>query len=350
MPLRIAIIGAGDVGTRHAGVIDADPNLSLVAVVDPSPRNPELKGREGVAYYAQDYQTMLDRERPDGVVVATPTPMHFEMALACIERKVPTLVEKPITDSVAKAMQLASAAARLGVPVLVGHHRRYNGVLAKAKEFISNGGIGRLNVVVAYWIRRKPDGYFDRPWRREPGGGPLMINAIHDVDCLRFLCGEIVEVHTFASNATRGFAVEDSAVVLLRFENGAIGTFTISDAAQAPWAWELCAWENAAWYAQQPVSCYKLAGTHGSLTVPTLEHWFNENDGDRGDLMQRRRLHVVPLDPHVEQWRHFARVIRGEETPIVDAMEGARTLAVTLAIIESASNRVSVDVADLLAS
>jgi predicted dehydrogenase len=344
------VIGAGDVGTRHLGVIERDPDLRLVAVVDPKSKARDYAREQGVPYYEGDFERMLDREAPDAVLVATPTALHFEMACACIARKIPALVEKPITDDVATALELTRRAQEAGVAILVGHHRRYNTVLGCAKTFIDAGGLGRLIAVVGVWMRQKPAGYFEPQWRREPGGGPLMINAIHDVDALRYLCGEIEEVHAYAANAARGFAVEDTAAVLLRFRNGALGTFTITDAAQAPWAWELCAWENAGWYAQQPVHCYQLAGAKGSLTIPTLEHWYNEGDGGRGDTMLRRRLHVDPVDPHVAQWRHLARVVRGEEQPVVSAMEGTRSLATIVAIGRSAQTGGSIKVESLLSS
>jgi predicted dehydrogenase len=347
-PLRIAVIGAGDVGSRHLEIIAANPELRLVAIVDPLPKARDYARSHGVSYYEREFESMLDTEKPDGVLIATPTGMHYEMALACVARKIPALVEKPITDSIASALRLTRAAEQAGVALLVGHHRRYNAVLDCARSFIAGGGIGRLTAVIGCWIRQKPESYFETAWRREPGGGPLMINAIHDIDCLRMLCGEVEEVHAFVSSDVRKFAVEDTAAVLLRFKNGALGTFTISDVAQSPWAWELCAWENAEWYPQQPVHCYQLSGTMGSLTVPTLEHWRNETDGGRGDLMQRRRLHVVPTDPHAGQWRHFARVIRGEESPKVSAMEGTRTLATLLAINASAAGGASVKVEDYL--
>lgn len=336
-PLRIAVIGAGDVGTRHLEVLESDPGFTVVGITDPARAATEYAGARKIAYYKTEYERMLDDVHPDGALVATPTPLHLEMALACIARKIPVLVEKPICDSVDNALTLARESARANIPVLVGHHRRYNPAFDTAVEFIRAGNLGKITAVTGTWLRRKPDSYFEMKWRREPGGGPLLINAIHDFDCLRVLCGEIDTVHAVTSNMARGFAVEDTAAILFQFTNGALGTFIISDAVQAPWCWETTAWENASWYPQQPVDCYVIGGSDGSLTVPSLEFWWNEKGGGRNDPMNRRRLQSIPGNPHILQWRHFARVIRGEEKPLVDAIEATRTLAVTLAVTESAN-------------
>ena len=118
-----------------------------------------------------------------------PNQLHRRGGLACIERKVPILVEKPIADSVAEALELIEAADEAGVPVLIGHHRRHNPIMRKAAAAIATaaraGDRGR-----GLWLSHKPDDYFDVAWRREAGGGPVLINAIHDIDCLRMLCGD----------------------------------------------------------------------------------------------------------------------------------------------------------------
>ena len=181
------------------------------------------------------------------MIVASPNVLHVAMALDCVERGIPALVEKPVADTVVSARRLCNAVQRSGVPVLVGHHRRHNPIIKTVREQIAGGLIGQLTAVVGLWLLKKPDDYFDVAWRRERGGGPILINLIHDIDNLRFICGEIAEVQALTSNKVRGFAVEDTAALLLRFANGAIGTVTVSDATPAPWSWELASGENAAY-------------------------------------------------------------------------------------------------------
>ena len=103
---------------------------------------------------------------------------------------------------------------------------------------IESGVLGRLVAVTGAAMFRKPDSYFDEvPWRREPGGGPLLINLIHEIDTLRYLCGEIESVQALVSRAIRGFEVEDTVAVNLAFASGAVGTFLLSDAAASAVSW-----------------------------------------------------------------------------------------------------------------
>jgi predicted dehydrogenase len=109
------------------------------------------------------------------------------------------------------------------VKLLTGHHRQHNPIMAKAAGIVRSGRLGRLVAVVGTTMFCKPDSYFEAgPWRRQPGGGPLLINMVHEVGNLRSLCGEIVAVQAFASSATRNFPVEDTVAVSLRFANGVL--------------------------------------------------------------------------------------------------------------------------------
>ena len=325
--MRIAVVGAGQFGRRHIQTIRNEPQCELVAVADPA-----YSGEKAFS----DYRQMLDKAKPDGVIIATPNALHVPVGLACVERRVPMLVEKPIADTVATSRELVTAAERARVPLLVGHHRRHNPILEKAREIVQGGGIGRLTAVAALWLLQKPDDYFDVAWRREAGGGALLINAIHDVDDLRFVCGEIDEVHAFTSSAARGFDVEDTAAVALRFRNGALGTLTVSDAVPAPWSWELASGENPV-YPRQDENCYFFTGTQGSLAVPSLDLWSYKGNKGWYQPLSRERLQVENEDPQARQLQHFCRVIRGEEKPRIDGADATRTLEVVAAIRQAAA-------------
>jgi predicted dehydrogenase len=335
--LRIAVAGAGLIGRAHIALIRKSEICTLAAIADPTPQAQAFAKEIGVPHHA-DLERMLDEVKPQGVIVATPNAAHAANGLACVERGIPVLVEKPITDTVESGRVLAAAAAKADVPLLVGHHRRHSAILAQARDVIRSGKLGRITSVTAFTTFLKPDPYFDMTWRRKPGGGPVLINLIHDIDDLRFLIGDIARLQAITSNAVRGFAVEDGAVVNLQFDNGALGSITCSDAAAAPWSWELTSGENPA-YPRNREDCYFISGTEGSLAVPTMRMWtYGEERGWNAPL-HLTQLSQDEADPLARQLAHFCAVIRREAEPVCSGEDGAKTLAATLAIHESAAAR-----------
>ena len=221
------------------------------------------------------------------------------------------------------------------MPLLIGHHRRHNPLIQKAKETIESGRLGRILAVHGTCWFYKPDDYFDIAWRREKGAGPVFLNLIHDVDSLRYLCGDVVSVQAIESNAARGSAVEDTAAILLRFGSGALGTITVSDAIVAPWSWELTTGENPA-YPHTGEACYQIGGTHACMTIPYLDVWYNNQKRGWWEPIHQERIHVDQADPLTLQIRHFCRVIRGEDVPRVSGREGLNTLKVIAAVKQAA--------------
>lgn len=338
---RIAVVGAGLIGRKHAALVARHARLS--AIVDPDPASQAVAGEHGVPLF-DEIARCLAEATPDGVIVATPNQLHVPHALACIAADIPVLVEKPLADTTEGARRIVEAAETAGVPVLVGHHRRHNPIIAAAKDAIAAGRLGEIVTVDAKFWLYKPDDYFAPAWRRSAGAGPVLINLIHDVDLLRHLVGEIARVTAIQSSRVRGHAVEDTAAVLLEFANGALGTVSVSDTVVAPWSWEFSSAENPA-YPHVPVTAYAIGGTHGALSVPDLRLY--AHPGPRGwwEPLTVEALAVVPEDPLVRQIRHFAEVIRGEARPLVSAREGMRTLAVVDAVKRAAQTGTPQDVA-----
>ncbi len=336
-PVRLAILGLGPIGRRHLQAIADVPSCEAVAVVDPAEDSQAVADAWGLPRYA-GIEAMLDEAAPDGVINATPNTQHLPLSLACIGRGIPVLVEKPIADTLAAAEAIADASEAAEVPVLVGHHRRHNPVVQKAREVVQAGTLGRLTAVSATWLAHKPDDYFETAWRREPGGGPVLINLIHDIDSLRFICGEIAAVQAMTSSAARGFAVEDTAALLLRFESGALATVMLSDTVSAPWSWELTSGEQTSYtYPRTGEDSYLLAGTEASLAVPSLRLWRHEGPPDWQSALPETRIEVEEEDPITRQAAHFADVIRGRAEPLITARDATRTLEVSLAVARAAT-------------
>jgi predicted dehydrogenase len=228
-PARVAVVGAGLIGRRHIEEVQANSSTELAAVVDPAAAGAELAQQANVPVYAS-LAELLAVERPDGVIIATPNRLHVEHGLQCVQAGVPALVEKPIGDTVEDARRLVEAAEAAEVPLATGHHRQHSPIMAKSRELIQRGVLGTIVAVTGTALFYKPDEYFDvgGGWRRKPGGGPILINLTHEVNSLLSLVGDIVSVQAMTSHAVRGYPVEDTAAIVFRFANGALGTFLLS--------------------------------------------------------------------------------------------------------------------------
>jgi predicted dehydrogenase len=161
---------------------------------------------------------------------------------------------------------------------------------------------------------------------------------IHEIGILRTLCGEIVAVQAMASHATRGFPVEDTVAISLRFANGALGTFLLSDTAASAKSWEQTSQENKAYPTYSDEDCYVVMGTRGSLAIPTMRIKRYERDEDRSwwKPFKSEVAQVERQDPLEIQLAHFCAVIRGEASPLVTLRDGLQNLRVTEAITEAA--------------
>lgn len=340
---RIAIVGAGLIGRRHAEAIQMAPGVRLTGLADPSPEAEAFASSMGVPCF-RDLDSLLAADLADGVILATPNQRHAEGALACIGAGLPVLVEKPLTSDLASARAVVAAADAAGIPLATGHHRRHNPLIARAKGLVDAGALGQIASVQGTTWFMKPEGYFQPDWRRRKGAGPVYLNLIHDIDLLQHFCGPVAQVHAMDSSAIRGFEVEDTAVLILRFASGVLGTFNTCDSAVAPWSWELTAHENRD-YPATGQNCYWIAGTAGSMSLPDLQLWQNPGERSWWQPIGATRFPCDISDPLVRQAEQFGRTIRREEPPLVSGQDGLAALAVIEAVKESARTGRTVEVA-----
>lgn len=343
---KIAVAGAGYIGLAHMGAAQRSTTVELSAVVDPSPGAKAHADAAGVPLYAS-LAELFANDKPDGVVLATPNPLHVPHALECIAAGVPMLLEKPIAPTVEEAERLLRAADEAKAKILIGHHRAHSPIMAKARQVVDSGVLGRIVGVMGSATFFKPDHYFaDAPWRKEPGAGPILLNMIHEVHNLRMLCGDIVAVQAFTSHAVRGFAVEDTVSIGLRFASGALGTFFLSDTAACAKSWEQTSQENKVYPSYDDEDCYTVCGTNGSLSVPTmrLKNYPREQDRSWWKPFEVGVVGMVRDDPIKHQMEHFGAVVRGETQPLVSARDGLANLRVTEAIVAAAKSGTTIEV------
>ncbi len=342
---KIAIAGLGVIGRKHASAMSSSPTCELTAVVDSDPDVTKLAHNQGVTYH-DSLDEMFEQTPVDAVIISTPNALHAAQGIKCVERGLNVLVEKPFATSVEEARSLIKAAEENKVQILVGHYRRFNSQVIRAKDIIASGRIGKLIGVSAIWAMKKHDEYYSIPWRTESGGGPILTNLIHDIDCLRWICGEIESVTSQTSNNVRGNNVEDTAAISLKFHNGALGTILLSDAAPSPWAFEASTSENPDFFHMDDC-CYRFMGTDGALDFPLMRSWLFPDATKRSweHPMVKTHQPTGPGDPLAAQIEHLGRVARGEETPRTTGLDGAQTLAATLAVTKASisGNLVFVD-------
>ena len=349
--LNIAVAGAGLIGRRHIELIQASPRTRLSAIVDPTPASVTFAAELGVPHF-DSLEALFAVQKPDGIFLATPNHLHVPGALLCAQHGVPAVIEKPVADTLEAGQRLADVLARSSTPMLVGHHRRHSSTLRGARRAIQSGQLGRVVTVMGSAQFYKPDSYFEAgAWRKSLGGGPILINLVHEMDNLRFLCGEIESVHAIASSAVREFAVEDTAVMTLKFASGALGTFTLSDTVASPRSWEQTSGENLSYPRYPSEDCYFIAGTQGSLAVPTLRTWSYAQAGAEPGWWTpfvEATLTLDTVDPLAAQLDHFCDLVLGEAQPVITVADALQTLRTVEAVRRSIATGQTITVADLV--
>ncbi|MEQ1105040.1 Gfo/Idh/MocA family protein [Acinetobacter ursingii] len=334
---KIAIIGAGVMGKKHAQTIQKHPEIELVAICDPFS---EALAQEYQVPNFQNLDTLLKEVQPDGVIIANPNHFHVSTAIQCMQAGVPSLLEKPLALNTEEALYLIEQQQHYQVPILVGHHRRHNKIIQQAYELIQTGTLGQINTFNALWSVYKPDSYFDIEWHRKTGAGVLAINLVHDLDLMRYLNGEIESVQAMMSYRNRQLEVEDTISILVRFKNGSLGSLMASDAAVSPWGWDQNSEENKNSFATSPdQNCYFISGTQGALSVPNLEYWNYPSETAKSwaiPLIKNKLEANKDEDVYISQLSHFVDVIDGTAQPISSPEDAIKNIQL-LECIEKAA-------------
>ena len=321
--MRIVVAGGGLIGARHIAHVLDHPKFDLVGVIDPDPK---VRAVAPVASF--DCIEAVDVP-VDGIIIATPTDLHAANAETAAERGWHMVIEKPVASTLEQADSIVAAVEHAGVVALVGHHRRYHPKVGALKELLDTGQIGTTVLASMIWAVRKPDEYFDVPWRAGRAGSPIMINLVHELDLLRYLFGDLIHVSGFGSSALRGQGRIESGGVTLGFANGTVATLAFADTSPSPWGFEAGTGENPNIGTTNQDMLW-ITGTKGAISFPSLTLW-----GEAKDWSQAAQPHKISCAegvPLVAQLQHFADVVAGRVTPLIDARDATKTLAATLQI------------------
>lgn len=360
--IRIAIIGAGLIGPRHAQSVLTNTSTELVALVDPSSSGLQVAQALKTAYYAS-IPSMLEAIHPDAAIVCTPNHTHVAVARELLAADIHVLVEKPISDTLDTGRDLlnfASQPERAHLKLLVGHHRRFNPYVVKTKEIVSSGSLGRIVAVNGLWMLFKPEAYFAPPgdWRqRKASGGVIPINWVHDIDLLQYLFGPVARVHAEKTlpqrDAAAGHDAEEGAALTIRFVSGVVGTFLVCDATPSPHSFEAGTGENpmipradgAVGGGGGGCDFYRIFGSRASLSVPDMTRCSYDGRPEKSwsQPLAVERFSVEPATPFDLQLQHFVDVIHGAD-PVCPGEEGLRALIVCQAVREALDTGKTVEI------
>ena len=341
--IRLAVVGIGAMGLKHIDAIKKTSKAELAAIVDL--KNNSITKKINSNFYPS-IKDMFKSQNVNGVIIATPNSSHFKDALEVIQHRCTILIEKPITIHSKDTKKLISEAKKMKVKILVGHHRRHNPVIHKAKELINSNVLGKVRTVNINCQMFKPDNYFRQSdWKKNDGAGPIFVNLIHDLDLMNYLFGNIVKVFSISQSSLRGFVNEDVSGAVLEFKNGIIATFLTSDSVASPWSWELTARENDI-YPSTEESSYLIGGTKASMSLPNLKLWQHSKNGHWFTPISGTKYPYKFSDPLVNQIEHFCKVIEKKEKPIITASIANETIKVIEAIRLSSKTKKLVELKD----
>lgn len=206
--IRVAVIGAGNMGKNHLRNYFLLPEAELVGLADINPETEKLANEYKAAFFT-DYRKMLDELRPEAVSIVVPTPFHAEVATEVMSRGIHCLLEKPIASDVAEAEKLITLAKKQKVVFTVGHIEHYNPLIRKLKAMVDEGRIGKVTSVICKRVGGFP--------AIEPKTDVIIDLAVHDIDIIsHILNAQPKKIHSHGSRTHHSQKV-DSAEILMDY-------------------------------------------------------------------------------------------------------------------------------------
>ena len=332
--IKIAVVGIGLMGSQHLKALSVSKKAKLHSIVDVN-KNSVIHAKKFKVPFYRSSTELLNNNKPDAVIVATPNQFHEKHTISFLNAKIPVLLEKPISDNISKAKKIIQSSKKNKTHLLIGYHRRHNSIVTKVKKQIDSGNLGKIVAAnVMCWLYKNKDWYKEK-WRIKKGGGPLGINLVHDIDLICYLLGPITHVQATTSNKIRKYEVEDTAIVNFTFRSGTLCTLSVSDTIVAPYSYELTAGENPA-YPITNQSAYFIGGTKGSIQFPNLKHWYNRGERSWWKPIYHKDFNIrLSRFTLINQIDHLCDVVTGKAKPKVSGNDGLQSLKIFDAILRS---------------
>ena len=320
------VIGCGSIGKRHIANLIALKAGEIVAFDVREDRREEVKSKFGVN--TVDNLNDAWKLDPRIALIAVSTNLHVSYAIEAAKRGCHLFIEKPLSDCMEGVDELLEIVARKGLITLVGCNMRFHPGLMTVKRLLGEKAIGRVVTARAEFGKYLPDWH---PWEDYRNGysaqgklgGGVILDAIHEIDYIRWMIGEVEAVSCFAGKLSRlEIDTEDTAAIILSFNDGTIGEIHLD-------------------YVQRTLSrgC-QIVGDEGTIRWdfnPGGVDWYSAKGGTWQVLPPPTDWN--PNQMYVDEMIHFLRCVDGEEKPALDVNEGARVLQIALAAKLSAETR-----------
>ena len=338
--LRFGLIGCGRVAPRHAQSIAELPGARLTAVADIRESRASRFAAEHRADQYTDYRRLLDRTDVDVVNICVPSGLHAEVAVDALEAGKHVIVEKPIALSLSDADRMIAAARSAGRKLCVVLQNRYNPPMQDLKRMVESGRLGRLllgNATVRWY---RPQEYYEDGWHGTwaMDGGALMNQSIHHIDALQWLLGRPESVFAYSATLGHRMEAEDIGVATIRFRGGPLGVVEGSTVT----------------YPENLEGSVAIFGERGSLKVggTALNRkviWKIEGELEHEkELLTREQVDPTSVygASHRAVIADMMEAILADRAPKTDGAEAKKSLALVLAMYESARTGQPVELGD----
>jgi UDP-N-acetyl-2-amino-2-deoxyglucuronate dehydrogenase len=332
MTLHVGIIGGGNISETHAKAVAAGSEARVAVIYGSNRDKIERLSRQygGRAY--TDFETFLQHRPLDLVMIGSPSGLHATHGIAAAERGLHVLTEKPIDISVPRADDLIAAADRTGVKLGVIFQDRGKKDIRQLKQLLEAGIVGRILLAEAKVKWYRPTEYYgDSSWRGTlsmDGGGALINQAIHTVDLLLWLLGDVAGVQARTSTVLHSIEGEDTALALLEFSSGALGLLQATTAAFPgyPRRIEITGTEGTIILEQDQIIAVDVKSPPPGLQPAAIS---TDRENNSSPV-------VSDFNGHKVIFEDFCRAVREDGTPMCDGREGRRSLALVEKIYASA--------------
>jgi predicted dehydrogenase len=320
MTLKAAVIGAR-MGASHVAAFQLHPDTIVEIVCDiDEGRARRVAAQHGAPRYVTDYRDVIASD-VDLVSVATPDQVHREHAVAALDAGKHVLCEKPLALTMEDLEAIVAAADRADTVFMVGQVCRFAPGFVMTKALVDDGVIGDLFLVESEYAHNYENARGVNDWRLDPLRHPFVGGACHAVDLVRWIAGNVAEVHAYANHFTLlDWPVDDCTVANFRFESGVVGSVMCSIGCRRPYTMRSC-----------------FYGEHGTIvssnTADSIQVYSTKYPDQQGfwEVPVDQRSHNV----FGEVTEFVAHVQSGEPVP-TGVREGCRTVATCLAAVESA--------------